>query len=278
MQPIYQFGGDGPLIHLATANGFPPQIYKPLIDPLTKHYQVVSLPPRALWREESVPEQWINWRDSVAQDLIAGMRAHNLHNLVGIGHSIGGVATLIAALAEPNRFKGVILLDPTILPKLYLRIVTFFRLFGVRMSHGLAERAEKRRIDFDSVEDGYTYFRGKKLFADWPDETVQLYAESLVPGENGRMTLVWPREWEAYYFRTLYTGVWRELPKLRGKVPVLTIRGQQSNTLFPREAARMQRILPEMSYAEIAGHGHLFPQSAPNETRRIIEDWLVNLT
>ena len=91
------------------------------------------------------------------------------------------------------------------------------------------------------------------------------------------MTLAWPREWEAYYFRTLYTGTWRELPKLRGKVPVLTIRGQRSNTLFPKAAARMRRILPQMDYAEIAGHGHLFPQSAPDQTRQVITEWLAGL-
>jgi len=278
MQPIYKFGGDGPLIHLATANGFSPPVYKPLVDPLTRKYRVVSLPPRALWPGATVPEQWVNWKEGVAQDLITGLRDHDLHDLIAIGHSIGGVATVIAATTEPERFKAVILLDPTILPQPYLWTVAFLRLFGVRMSHGLADRAQKRRFEFESVDDAYAYFRGKRLFADWPDETVHLYAESLIPAGNGRMILAWPREWEAYYFRTLYTGTWRELPKLQGTVPVLTVRGERSNTLFPKAAARMRRILPQMAYAEIAGHGHLFPQSAPDQTRRIITEWLADLS
>jgi hypothetical protein len=32
-----------------------------------------------------------------------------------------------------------------------------------------------------------------------------------------------------------------------------------------------------MDYAVVAGHGHLFPQSAPDETRTIIADWLDKL-
>jgi len=275
MQPIYELGGNGPLIHLAVANGFPPQTYKPLLTPFTEHYRVACLLPHALWPGELPPKKWVNWHDGLAQDLIAGLRAYNLRDMIGIGHSFGGVATVIAAIAEPERFRAVILLDPTILPQSYLWMVAFLRRLGIRISHSLAEHAENRRTDFPSVAEAYTYFRDKRLFANWPDETVRCYAESLIPapGRAG-LTLAWPRDWEAYYFRTLYTGVWRELPKLRGKMPLLLVRGENSNTLYPKAAARIRQILPELAYAEIAGHGHLFPLSAPEETRRVIIDWL----
>ena len=276
MQPLYEFGGEGPVIHLALANGFPPQTYKPFVDPLTQEYRVVCLPPRALWPDEKPPQKYASWNKNIARDLIAGLRDYDLRDIIGIGHSFGGVATLLAAIAEPERFKAVILLDPTILPQAVLRIMEITRLFGIRMSHGLAPRAEKRRVHFGSVDEAYTYFNSKRLFADWPDATVRLYAETLCPAPDGNgLVLAWPREWEAYYFRTLYTGTWRELPRLRGKVPILTLRGAASNTLFPKAAARMRRILPEMDYAEIAGHGHLFPQTAPDETRKVITDWLL---
>ncbi len=107
---------------------------------------------------------------------------------------------------------------------------------------------------------------------------MRYYAESITPSPDGNgLVLSWPREWETHYFRTIYTGTWGELHKLRGKMPILTVRGGTSNTLFPKAAARMRRILPDMDYAEIAGHGHLFPQSAPDETCKIIVDWLAKI-
>ena len=88
------------------------------------------------------------------------------------------------------------------------------------------------------------------------------------------MELIWPPEWEAYYFSTVYTDTWAALPQLKGKLPILTIRGGDTDTLTPEAAEQMRTILPDMTYAEVPGHGHLFPQSAPGETAAIIQRWL----
>ncbi|MDX2138606.1 MAG: alpha/beta hydrolase, partial [Chloroflexota bacterium] len=57
---------------------------------------------------------------------------------------------------------------------------------------------------------------------------------------------------------------------------VLTLRGERSDTFFPAAAERLQRLLPDMRYSEIAEHGHLFPHTAPDATRTAIESWLAN--
>ena len=60
-------------------------------------------------------------------------------------------------------------------------------------------------------------------------------------------------------------------------LPLLVIRGGESDTFIPEAAEMLRDLLPNATYAEVPGHGHLFPQSAPEETGRIIGDWLVNL-
>ena len=275
MQPIYDFGGDGPLIHLAVANGFPPQTYTPLLEPLTQNRRIVSLVPRALWPDEKPPDKLISWQDGVAKDLSRGLHDYGFNDIIAIGHSIGGIATILTAAKEPERFKAIILLDPTILPSRLMWTFQIARFLGYK-HNPLSRKAEKRRYQFESVDAAFSYFRGKRLFKDLTDESLRYYAESIVPSGEG-FELAWPREWERFYFRTFYTKSWYALPKLRGKMPILTIRGMASDTLFPGAAARMRRILPDMDYAEVAGHGHLFPQSAPDETRQIIVDWLAGL-
>lgn len=276
MQPIYDFGGEGQLLHFAVANGFPPETYIPLLRPFTARYHVFSLPPRALWPGEAPPQHKAQWNDTLAVDLLNGLREHGFREVIGMGHSFGAVATLLAAIAEPERFKAIILLDPTILPPDAMEKLAEGDPRNDDIGHLMAERAEKRQAHFPSVDEAYAYFKGKRLFADWPDETLRLYAESLRPSENDDgYTLAWPREWEAYYFRAFYTGTWQHIPALAQiNRPILVLRGGSSDTFQPAAAAHMQSILPQAGYQEISGHGHLFPHSAPEATAAVIADWL----
>jgi pimeloyl-ACP methyl ester carboxylesterase len=272
--PLYDFGGSGPVIHVAVANGFPPQIYAPLFEPLTARYRVVCLLPRALWPGEQPPETLYDWR-TLADDLLAGLASHHLTDVIAVGHSFGGIASLLAALAEPARFRALCLLDPTILPPFAMQAMDTMRTNNTVSEFPLAQGALRRRRTFENVESAYAYFKTKTLFADWPDAAVRLYAEHGTRlSQNGMLELVWPPEWEAYYFSTLYTRTWDDLPRLRGLLPMLIARGEDSDTLLKEAAEQIRHILPEAAYAEIAGHGHLFPLSAPDETRRVIEAWL----
>ena len=277
MYPIYDFGGAGDIFHVALANGFPPQTYAPMVAPFVSDYHVVNLMPRALWDDETPPNTLSSWKHSVAQDLQNGIVQHDWRNIIAVGHSFGGIATLLTAIQQPVRFKAVILLDPTILPRPYMKALQISRLLGRKASSGLAERAEKRKISFESANVAYDYFKGKKLFADWHEDAFRGYIHSLKPMPDGTVTLGWKREWEAYYFRTLYASTWGDLPKLRGKMPLLLIRGANSDTLVESVAKQICKILPDMTYHEIAGHGHLFPQSAPQQTADIIQNWLKGL-
>lgn len=273
-QPLYDFGGDGALMHLAVANGFPPPTYKPLLDPLTARYRVVSLPPRPLWHDPPPPDSIRSWH-SLADDLLAGMRKYNLNNVIAVGHSFGCVASVLAAIQEPGCFRGLILLDPTFLPPLWLLGIKVGRWFGLAGRSTLVRMAQRRRSRFESVDEAFTYWRSKPLFRDWSDEVLRLYAESMTqPSSEGGLELAWSPEWEARYYRLIFTEIWRELPKLRGKMPILAIRGTTSNTFFETAAQKFRNMLPDADYAEIEGHGHLFPQSAPEQTRAIMEQWL----
>lgn len=277
MYPIYDFGGSGQVVHIALANGFPPQTYLPMLTQFTQQYRVVNLMPRALWDNAPPPQKLLSWKELVAKDLHQGMIEHNLRDMVAIGHSFGGIATLLTAIQDPARFKAIILLDPTIFPRPYMKAIQISRLLGRKMNTPLAERTEKRKMTFDSVDVAYTYFKGKKLFADWDEQALHQYAQSMKPNPDGTVSLAWKREWEAYYFRTIYGGTWGELRKLRGKMPILLMRGGTSDTLFASVANSIRRVLPDITYHEIAGHGHLFPQSAPQQTADVILGWLKNI-
>lgn len=278
-QPLLELGGDSakPVLSFAPANGFVPQTYLPMLRPLMQDYRVVSLPPRALWGDEAAPEPQPHhsW-ESIADDLLAAYQSFGLSGFVAIGHSIGGIASALAALKEPRHFKALILLDPTILSREICEWMRQAIASGQAAHSPLAQGAKRRRNEFESVEDVYQRFKGKSIFADWHDEALRLYAEyGTVPKAEGGRRLAWPPEWEAFYFSTYYADIWRELPKLNQlNLPMLIVGGGASDTYVPAVAQEVAQILPNATHASIAGHGHLFPHSAPKEAANLIQNWL----
>lgn len=271
--PLEDLGGRGDLLHIAPANGFPIQSYQPLIDDLAQDYQLVHLPPRAVWEDEPVPSEHRSWKETVARDLDQGMQQHRLNNVIGVGHSFGGIATLLTVIANPERFKALVLLDPTIFSSLMLWGLWIKQ--RLRIDDPMSKGAERRRDRFDSYQEADDRLRKKALFADWDEHAFQGYIDSMmIDPLKGDVRLRWAKAWEAYYFRTIYTGIWRDLPKLNGQLPILTIRGGTSDTLTASVAQRLQKLLPDMVYHEMVGHGHLFPHSAPRQTAQIIRRFL----
>lgn len=280
LQPIYPFNpfdGTGPIINLALANGFPPPTYIPLMRSFLSDYQVISLLPPALWPDTQPPDEIRTWSLDITQPLLQGLRDYNLHQIIAIGHSFGGIGSLLAAIEAPERFKALVLLDPTILTDDRMSMLDQLRAINALDQMPLAARAIKRQRDFADADEAFTYFRSKPLFSDWSDEVLRLYVEQGTKPIAGGIRLWWSPEWEAYYFKAGYTRIWDDLPKLRGLLPILTIRGTTSDTFIAETAERLCALLPEMAYAEIEGHGHLFPQTAPAQTARLIQDWLSQL-
>lgn len=281
-QPLLELGGDPrlPTLHLALANGFVPQTYLPLLRHFTEEYHAVCLPPRALWQEGDPPSIISNrdWRE-LADDLLAGFKQYELKNVLAFGHSFGGIATLLAALREPQHFRAIVLLDPTILGREYMRAMASAQREGLAESFPLVQKTRRRRSEFTSVEEAFERFRERSLFEDWSDEAVRLYAEYGTKEQpDGTRTLAWPAAWEAYYFATVYTQTWDELPKLNElSIPLLVLNGSESDTYVWDSVKQVRELIPNATHKSIEGYGHLFPQSAPNQTARVIQEWLRRL-
>jgi pimeloyl-ACP methyl ester carboxylesterase len=278
MYPIYDFGGSGQIINLLPANGFPPETYIPLLRPLTNRYHVICMLPRALWPDEKPPTKLHQW-DMLADDLLAGLAYHKLDKVIAVGHSFGGIASMIATVRQPKLFSALCLLDPTLFRPEWLEGLEQMQHDGSIIEFPLVQGAMRRKRTFETKDAAFAYFKTKRLFADWSDESLHLYVDyGTQPAAYGSLELRWSPEWEAYYFSTGFTRSWEVVPKLRGLLPVLAIGGGTTDTYVPEIAAMLRDELPEASFAEVAGHGHLFPQTAPQQTEVLISRWLEHLT
>lgn len=278
-QTLIELGGEknAPIISLAPANGFVPQTYIPLLRPLMQDYHVVSTPPKALWGDGEPPELTVehSWYD-MSKDMLTAYDTFGLKDVIAIGHSVGGVMTLLAALQKPELFKAIILLDPVIAPHMMCNWVKSEHSKGNVAPFPLAELAKRRRPKFQSVDDAFQNFHGKSIFKNWSDEVLRLYVEhGTIDCEDGLRCLTWSPAWEAFYYSSYYAYIWDEIPKLKQlDVPVYFIAAENSDAFFVDATQEVQEILPDVSFTVFKDKGHLFPQSAPEETSEMIQQWL----
>lgn len=269
--PFHDFGGDGPLVHFAHANGFPPATYRPFIATLTDRYHVIGLPARPLW-PGSRPEEISGWHP-MAEDLIRALDGLKARGIFGVGHSMGGVLTLWAAIQRSDLFRAVVLIDPVILPPHYLWVARAMRRLGLVYRHSLIWRTLRRRRTWPDRKACFRYFREKPFFARWPDESLWAYVEAGTRERpEGGVELVYSPEWEARIFALIPTDVWRAVPRLR--TPALVVRGAHSGTFRPQAMARMQRLLPGARYCVVPDAGHMVPLERPVETGAIVRAFL----
>lgn len=273
--PLLELGGTGPVVHLAPANGFPPETYVPALAPVIARHRAVSLPPRALWPGIGAPPDGPGTWTTLADDLLQGISTHHLPPLIGIGHSFGAVTTLLAAIRKPGSIRALALLDPTILPPAVMEQARELRRTGQMAFRPLVQGARKRRNRFATAAEAFQYWREKPLFADWDAAALGNYVAAMLrPTGAGDFTLTWPPAWEAHYYESFYPDTWNDLTRLDPSLPLLVVAGATSDTFVPEAVELLRRALPHAQIHSIPGHGHLFPQSAPQATGRILADWL----
>jgi pimeloyl-ACP methyl ester carboxylesterase len=272
--PLDDWGGTGPDLHLAHANGFPPGSYRKLIDVLKTRYRVLTLRSRALV-PGSDPASLTSWTD-LADELAHALQARGLMGIVGVGHSVGGVASLLASVKTPGLFRAVVALDPVLVTGKRLWLLRATALLRQRHRIPLAQGARRRREAWGSREEVAASFQKKALFQRFDSESFQDYlTHGLVEAPSGGVRLAIPAAWEARVFETIPVDVWRTLRSVT--VPTLVVRGSDSPTLTPEGLERVRRTIPGVRTEELPGTAHLFPLEQPEACGRRVLAFLESL-
>ncbi|MCY4214407.1 MAG: alpha/beta hydrolase [Gammaproteobacteria bacterium] len=211
-----------PTLLFVHATGFHGRIWDRIIEPLGSFHSI-ALEQRGHGRSE---KRKINSWKEVGEDLVAFVKALELRNLIGIGHSMGAHALVDAtaqtAAAGNGPFDRLLLLDPTILaPEHYANPMSRPDLPG-----GI-HPAARRFNDFASVEDMMQRLAGKSAFPLYDPQSFRDYCEhGLVASPNGGMALACPPEVEAsvYMANNSNSAIFERVAAVR--VPVLVVRAK----------------------------------------------------
>lgn len=275
----FDFGGTGKPLHFLHANGYPPDCYKPFFELLKAEYHVFGMLLRPLWgdaKPEAI-EDWTPFGDDLLQFLTSN--PSSAEKVVGVGHSIGAMVTLRAALRDPGRFKALVLIDPVLFLPQRLFFWNFIRAIGLgNLLHPKIRGALKRRRTFDDLEKIFHGYRSREVFKYMSDKSLQAFIEGMTRQKpDGTFELVYSPEWEA---RIYYTGlrdfdIWRDLPKL--EVPTLFIRGAETDTFLEGAARLVTQKQPRARIEALPKSTHLLPLEYPLEVFDIMQSFLKNL-
>jgi len=205
---------------------------------------------RPLWGDQKPEEFKADWRP-LSQDLLQFLEA---------------------AVQQPERFRALVLIDPAFFQPHFILFWKFIKKLGLGYRHPLIVSARRRRREFDDLEMLFGAYRRRKIFRYLDNDALWAYINGIVqPSKNGVYQLAFSADWETQIY---YTGIspdmelWRALPNL--KMPILIIRGEESDTFVKSAAQRVKRIRPQTNILELEKSTHLVPLEKPQEVSEAI--------
>jgi pimeloyl-ACP methyl ester carboxylesterase len=268
------WGGNGPPAHFLHGNGFCAGTYAPFLRLLAPDLRVTASDIRG--HGESAFERMPrirHWK-VFAEDLALLVRRALNGQVAGMGHSLGAVATTMAAAMHPELFPALVLVDPVFFEPLRLWRVAALRMLGLRGHSPLAVQARRRRRVFKGKAELMRVFAARPgAFKSWGPEFIDAYLEcGFLERDAQTAVLRCDPELEAQIFESVPVDVWGYIKRLR--CPVLALRGEQSEVFTERAALRLKRRVPTCTLVTLPGCGHFPVMEQPGECARVIKSYL----
>jgi pimeloyl-ACP methyl ester carboxylesterase len=268
------WGGSGDQIHFLHGNGFCAGTYAPFIQYLRDDYHMFASDIRGHGKSDQPNVKRIRHWKIFAEDLKLLIEHIMSPPIFGMGHSLGAMTTYIAASIYPELFKGIILLDPPMLPRRTLWTIAWMRLLGLNGNIPLAQKARRRRKVFNGRKDALKRFTaGRGIFKTWSQEFIEAYLEcGLLEKDPETAILKCDPELEAQIFESIPVNVLAYGKKL--SCPVLAIRGEHSDVFAAESAERLKRVIADYELETLPDSGHFVPMEKPQECAWIISDFI----
>jgi pimeloyl-ACP methyl ester carboxylesterase len=263
-----EWANRAPPLLFSHATGFNAQTYRTLLQPLADRLHIYATDQRghgfnSLPALPGTATNWTIYRD----DTIRFLDGLDGRPMILAGHSMGATTSVMAALLRPDLVRALVLIEPVFVPAKWswVHIRRALR-FWDREPH-LADRAEKRRDIFDSLDAAENAYRGRGAFKTWPDAVLHDYLRGgLLPVENASgLRLACKPAWEAETFRNTPFGITALATRLR--CPVTIIYGGLSTTCSDAEARRFARNHAGTRRVRIAKATHFLPMEYPDVVR-----------
>ena len=261
--------GIKPTLVFSHANGYPPEAYKALLDPLEDTFEIYTIEHRPFWSDQQSPT-YLPWNEYSA-DLISTLDAAEKGPVVLAGHSMGAVISMQTALARPDLCSKLVVIDPVLVPRGWW-FVNQVLMRGLGRDLPMATKAQNRPHEFAGYQEAFDFYRSKRPFSGISDEVLWDYVRAgHTLRDDGSIVLRWSGGWEACVYRSAPSFM-RSLRKIRK--PICGIVGDASNVVRPLFKKRWQRAMPQLELHTLKG-GHLIPLEKPDACAALMRQFLL---
>ena len=251
---VHDLGGEGRPLLLSHATGFHGCVLAPLAGELAAEFHSWSLDYRGHGDSDDPPTDIGDW-SRFGDDAVAVAEALDLEGALGFGHSMGGAALLMAELARPGTFAGLVLFEPIAFPR-----------DPDRAADGpspMVEGARRRRTVFADRNEAFDNYAGKPPLDLLTPAALQAYVDhGFVDRPDGTVELKCDPEHEARIFEG---GAEQDLFDRLGGVgcPVLVLTGSFEGNPPGELGPVVAGALPHGQVVTLSQLSHFGPMEDP---------------
>lgn len=258
-----------PLLHFTHGNSFPAGVYTRYLDGLRARYEVRASDMLGHDPLHPVTDGW----PGLVDELCAQLRSYGEPAIL-VGHSLGGMLSLMAARQAPQLVRCVVMLDSPVVTGWRAFLLRRFKALGWLDKVSPSRFSVKRRMLWPDPASAHAHFAAKDIFAAWAPGVLDDYiAHGLKPHEQG-VQLRFDRDVETAIYRSLPDHM-AQVVKPPFPVPVGFIGGTDSAEL--RQAGlTASRKLVGANFLQIEG-GHLFPMESPAQAAELTQKMIAML-
>lgn len=243
------------LIHFAHGNGFPSPCYMQLLKQLRTRYDYCYIDRIGHNPEFPVTENW----HLLVEEILYSVKSQATQPVIAVGHSLGGVLSLLAAIEEPSLFKAVIMIDSPLLGRFKSNVVRLAKAVGIIDRVTPAFRTRGRREHWQNKDQLVEYLKTRDLFKTFAPECLQDYIDYGLSKTDDGYILRFDRHIEYLIFRTIP----HTLHEYEGKLtlPGALIYGDRS-TVVDRFDVRYMKKHHKIWSVKMNGT-HMLPMESP---------------
>lgn len=257
------------------ANGFPADCYRVLFDIWRDAgWQVHALPQFAHDPAFPVSSNWPRLRDQLIHFIDDVVKPSAPVTL--IGHSLGGLLSLLAACKRPDLAASVVMLDAPVISGWKAHSLRAVKAMQLMPKLGPGKISRQRRHEWPDRAAVLAHFAAKHKFARWDPRVLQAYVDcGFEERADGKTHLAFSREAETRIYNTLPHHLDALLKRHPPRCPVGFIGGTQSDEMRRAGLAATKALVGDR---EIWLEGsHLFPFERPDDTAAQVLTMLASL-